>query len=79
MQRAVIAMTTWQNEFETIRQEGVNVHLAQLLRNRGISARGERRSREGIPDVRANLRSGDLVLLECKWEEAGSLFPELYE
>ena len=73
MQRAVIAMTTWQNEFETIREEGVNVHLAQLLRGRGISARAERRSREGIPDVRANLRSGDLVLLECKWEEAGSL------
>ena len=73
MQRAVIAMTTWQNEFETIREEGVNVHLAQLLRGRGISARAERRSREGIPDVRADLRSGDPVILECKWEESVSL------
>ena len=66
-------MTTRQNASETIREEGVNVHLAQLLRNRGISARAERRSREGIPDVRADLRSGDLVVLECKWEEASSL------
>ena len=57
----------------TIREEGVNVHLAQLLRNRGISARAERRSREGIPDVRADLRSGDLVILECKWEDTASL------
>ena len=66
-------MTTRQNTSETIREEGVNVHLAQLLRNRGISARAERRSREGIPDVRADLRSGDLVILECKWEESVSL------
>ena len=66
-------MTTRQNASETIREEGVNVLLAQLLRNRGISARAERRSREGIPDVRADLRSGDLVILECKWEEARGL------
>ena len=66
-------MTTRQNTSEAIREEGVNVHLAQLLRNRGISARAERRSREGIPDVRADLRSGDLVILECKWEESVSL------
>ena len=66
-------MTTRQNSSETIREEGVNVLLAQLLRNRGISARAERRSREGIPDVRADLRSGDLVILECKWEEARGL------
>ena len=66
-------MTTRQNASETIREEGVNVHLAQLLRNRGISARAERRSREGIPDVRADLRSGDLVILECKWDESASL------
>ena len=56
---------------ETIREEGVNVHLAQLLRDRGVSARGERRSRKGIPDVRVELRTGDLIVLECKWE--GSL------
>ena len=31
-------MTTRQNAPETIREEGVNVHLAQSLRNRGISA-----------------------------------------
>ena len=66
-------MTTRQNVSETIREEGVNVHLAQLLRNRGISARAERRSREGVPDVRADLRSGDLVILECKWEDTVSL------
>jgi len=66
-------MTSRQNAPETIREEGVNIHLAQLLRNRGISARAERRSREGVPDVRADLRSGDQVILECKWEEASGL------
>ena len=58
---------------ENVREEGVNVHLAQLLRNRGVSARAERRSREGAPDVRADLRSGDMVILECKWEESSGL------
>ena len=73
-------MTTRQKASETIREEGVNVHLAQLLRNRGISARAERRSRQGIPDVRADLRSGDLVILECKWEESvGPLESQLDE
>ena len=66
-------MTSRQNTTETIREEGVNVHLAQLLRNRGLSARAERRSREGIPDVRVDLRSGDLVILECKWEDSSGL------
>ena len=61
-------MTVRQNDPETIREEGVNVLLAQLLRDRGFSARAERRSRRGVPDVRVDLRSGDLVLLECKWE-----------
>ena len=42
-----------------------------MLRGYGVSARAERRSREGAPDVRAELRTGDSVLLECKWE--GSL------
>ena len=56
---------------ETIREEGVNVHLAQLLRDRGVSARAERRSRKGAPDVRVDLRTGDLIVLECKWD--GSL------
>ena len=66
-------MASRKNTRETIREEGVNVHLAQSLRNRGISARAERRSREGIPDVRADLRSGDQVILECKWEDTASL------
>ena len=54
-------MASRKNVSETIREEGVNVHLAQLLRNRGISARAERRSREGMPDLRADWRSGDLA------------------
>ena len=73
MHLAVLALTPRQSTNETIREEGVNVHLAQSLRNRGISARAERRSREGVPDVRADLRSGDLVILECKWEDTASL------
>ena len=66
-------MTSRQNATETIREEAVNVHLAQFLRNRGLSARAERRSQEGIPDVRVDLRSGDLVILECKWEDSSGL------
>ena len=58
---------------ETTREEAANVHLAQLLCDRGISARAERRSAEGAPDVRADLRSGDSVILECKWEESRTL------
>ncbi len=58
---------------ENVREEAVNVHLAQLLRDRGISARAERRTNEGAPDVRADLRSGDTVILECKWEESSGL------
>lgn len=61
-------MTARQNNRETIREEGVNVLLGQLLHVRGFTARAERRSRRGVPDVRVELRSGDLVLLECKWE-----------
>ena len=66
-------MTTRQNVSENIREEGVNVPLAQLLRNRGISARAERRSREGAPDIRVDLKSGDLIILECKWDGSASL------
>ena len=47
--------------------------LAQLLRGRGISARAERRSREGAPDVRVDLKTGDLIVLECKWDASASL------
>lgn len=56
----------------TLREEVVNALLAQLLQDHGLVARAERRSRQGIPDVRVELRSGDLVLLECKWEGAAS-------
>ena len=66
-------MTTRQNDPETIREEGVNVLLAQSLRDHGISARAERRSRRGAPDIRVELRSGDLVILECKWDGSANL------
>ena len=62
-----------QNDLETIREEGVNVLLAHSLREHGLLARAERRSRRGIPDVRVDLKSGDTVLLECKWEGSGTL------
>ena len=66
-------MTTQRNVSEVIRDEGVNVYLAQMLRDRGISARAERRSREGAPDVRVDLKSGDLIVLECKWDSSAGL------
>ncbi len=53
---------------ETAREEAVNPLLGQLLRARGIKARAERRSRGDAPDIRYELRSGELVLIECKWE-----------
>ena len=56
---------------ETNREEALNVELAGMLRDRGITARAERRSRQGVPDVRVELRTGDDVILECKY--AGSL------
>ena len=60
-------MTARQSDPETIREEGVNVLLAQSLRNHGISARAERRSRDGAPDIRVDSKSGDSMILECKW------------
>ena len=63
---------------ETIREEVVNTLLAQRLRDQGIAARAERRSRNAIPDIRVTLKSGDTVLLECKWEDsAGQLQHQL--
>ena len=53
---------------ETIREEGVNVLLNQALRGHGLSARAERRRRNTIPDIQVALKTGDAVLLECKWE-----------
>ncbi len=61
-------MTARRHDPETAREEAVNVPLAHLLRDRGVSARAERRSQKGAPDVRVELRSGDRILLECKWE-----------
>ena len=60
-------MASRQKPAETIREEAVNVHLALLLSQRGVTAKAERRSRRGVPDVRVSLRSG-LILLECKWQ-----------
>ena len=57
---------------DTIREEAVNTLLAQLLRDQGIAARAERRSRGATPDVRVTLKTGDTVLLECKWEDSAS-------
>ncbi len=59
-------------ETETNREEALNVLLAQMLSQRGVPAKPERRSRKGAPDVRVALRSG-LILLECKWEGSESL------
>ena len=61
-----------QDDPESIREEGVNVLLAELLRARGVPARAERRSRRGAPDLRVPLASGDLVILECKWDGAAT-------
>ena len=55
---------------ETNREEAFNVELARMLRDRGITARAERRSRQGVPAVRIELNTGDQVKLECKY--AGS-------
>ncbi len=53
---------------ETVREEVVNVILGELLRARGIPARAERRSQGNAPDIRFELPSGELILIECKWE-----------
>ena len=71
--RVAMARRARQSDPETTREEAVNVLLAELLRDHGLAARAERRSREGVPDIRVELRSGDLVLLECKWEGSAGL------
>ena len=53
---------------ETTREEAVNVLLAELFRDRGLSARAERRSRSGVPDMRVALHGKDSVILDCKWD-----------
>ena len=58
---------------ETTREEAVNVLLAELLRQHGVaSPRAERRRRNTAPDVQATLKTGDSVLLECKWGDTSS-------
>ena len=56
----------------TTREEGVNVLLAELLSDHGVSAKAERRTRSGVPDLQVELRGGDLVIVECKWEDGAS-------
>ena len=72
----ISAVTTRRRRQGTTREEVVNTLLAQELRRHGLSARAERRSREGTPDVRIELRGGELVLLECKWESSAALLDE---
>lgn len=58
---------------ETVREEVLNVLLAEIFRDNGMSARAERRRQGSIPDVQVDLKSEDLVILECKWEGSASL------
>ena len=69
-------MTSQRISPETVREEAANVLLTQVLRDQGLNARAERRSRKGTPDVRVTLGSGDLVLLEGKWESSSGLLEE---
>ena len=66
-------MTTPQSNPDNTREEAVNTHLAQLLHERGVPARAERRGARGAPDVAIELPGGDLILLECKWDGAAGL------
>ena len=64
-------MTTAQTD--NIREEAVNTLLAQLLRDYGLTARAERRGHAGVPDILVELKTGDTILLECKWDDAAGL------
>ena len=64
-------MTTTQSE--NIREEAVNTILAELLREHDLPARAERRGRRGAPDIQLELKTGDAILLECKWDDAARL------
>ena len=63
-------MTALLNNPQPIREESVNTLLVEVLRDHGIDARAERRRREGIPDVQVELGEGNLVIIECKWEDS---------
>ncbi len=69
-------MAVRRHNSESIREEGVNVLLAESLRGYGLSARAERRSRRGAPDISVQLRTGDPVILECKWDGARHLLED---
>ena len=57
---------------ETVREEVVNTLLTEVLRANGIPAKAERRRHGNIPDIQLELKSGDTVILECKWESSAS-------
>ena len=61
---------------DIVREEAVNALLGERLRNQGLDARAERRGPRGVPDVRITLRTGDLVLLDCKWDGSTSLLED---
>ena len=60
---------------ETIREEAANVLLAQILRDHGLAARAERRSRGRAPDISVDLRTG-LAIVECKWDGGRTLLED---
>ena len=72
-------MPTRKKNSESVREEAANVLLAQLLRGHGLAARAERRSKMGVPDIRVALKSGDTIVLECKWEGSTSLLESQLE
>ena len=73
-------MTAQLDNPQPIREESVNTLLVEVLRDYGIEAHAERRRREGIPDVQVELGKGNLVIIECKWEDsAGALERQLGE
>lgn len=55
-----------------VREEVLNVYLSQLLKERGFSAKEERKGPAGIPDVRVTLKWGDEIIIECKWEASAT-------
>ena len=57
---------------ENIREEAANTILAELLQEHGLTARAERRGPQGVPDIRVTLKTGDAILLECKWDDAAT-------
>ena len=63
-------MTALLNNPQPIREESVNTLFVEVLRDHGIDAHAERRRREGIPDVQVELGEGNLVIIECKWEDS---------